>query len=170
MPRIHAELLAGDICVSKRVARLMRKAGLAGVSRRRGTRTTVRGRDGLAVPDLVDRDFTASSPNRLWVADITYIPTWAGFIYLAVVVDAWSRRVVGWSMANHPRTEIAFDALDMAIWQRRPTAVTHHSDQGCQLGLNGSSQHYLSERSLGARRALQLGSASRVSSVALCSA
>ena len=78
------------------------------------------------------RDFTADAPDRLWVADITYIPTWAGFLYLAVVLDAFSRRVVGWSMANHLRTQLVLDALDMALWQRRPDGVIHHSDQGSQ--------------------------------------
>jgi putative transposase len=80
----------------------------------------------------VERDFTASGPDRLWVADITYIPTWSGFLYLAVVVDAWSRRVVGWSMARHLRTELVLSALEMALWRRRPGNVIHHSDQGCQ--------------------------------------
>ena len=84
------------------------------------------------MPDLVERDFTADAPDRLWVADITHIPTWAGFLYLAVVLDAFSRRVVGWSMANHLRTQLVLDALDMALWQRRPDGVIHHSDQGSQ--------------------------------------
>jgi putative transposase len=84
------------------------------------------------VPDLVARDFTAHGPDQLWVADITYIPTWAGFLYLAVVLDVWSRRVVGWAMAAHLRAELVLDALDMAVTQRRPGAVIHHSDQGCQ--------------------------------------
>jgi putative transposase len=133
VPRIHAEFLAEGIRVGRgRIARLMREAGLTGVSRRRGARTTIRDRAGRAVPDLVDRQFTATEPNRLWVADITYIPTWAGFLYLSVVIDAWSRRVVGWSMANHLRTELVLDALEMALWQRRPSEVIHHSDQGCQ--------------------------------------
>ena len=112
----------------KRIARLMRRAGLRGISRRKGTRTTVRDARARAVPDLVERDFTADAPDRLWVADITYIPTWAGFLYLAVVLDAFSRRVVGWSMANHLRTQLVLDALDMALWQRRPDGVIHHSD------------------------------------------
>jgi len=81
---------------------------------------------------LVQRNFNAEGPDRLWVADISYIPTWAGFLYLAVVLDAWSRRVVGWSMANHLRTELVLDALEMSVWQRRPGDVIHHSDQGCQ--------------------------------------
>jgi putative transposase len=115
-----------------RVARLMRAAGIEGVSRRRGTRTTVRGEETRPAPDLVDRDFTATGPDQLWVADITYVPTWAGFLYLAVVLDAWSRRIVGWAMATHLRTELVLDALNMALWQRRPEAVIHHSDQGSQ--------------------------------------
>jgi len=84
------------------------------------------------IPDLVERDFSAAGPDQLWVADITYVPTWAGFLYLAVVVDAWSRRVVGWSMATHLGTELVLSALEMALWRRRPEAVIHHSDQGCQ--------------------------------------
>ena len=83
-------------------------------------------------PDLVDRDFSAASADQLWVADITYVRTGTGFLYLAVVLDAWSRRVVGWSMATHLRTELVLDALNMAIWQRRPRGVVHHSDQGSQ--------------------------------------
>jgi len=131
--RVHAELAALGVHVGrKRVARLMRAVGLAGVSRRKGTRPTIRDRDARPAPDLVDRDFTATGPDRLWVADITYIPTWAGFLYLAVVLDAWSRRVVGWAMAPHLGTELVLDALNMALTQRRPTNVIHHSDQGCQ--------------------------------------
>ena len=129
-PRVHAELVAqGHAVGRKRIARLMRRAGLRGISRRKGTRTTVRDARTRAAPDLVERDFTADAPDRLWVADITYIPTWAGFLYLAVVLDAFSRRVVGWSMANHLRTQLVLDALDMALWQRRPDGVIHHSDQ-----------------------------------------
>ena len=133
VPRIHAELVAeGRHVGRKRVARLMRAAGLAGVSRRKGTRTTRRDRDAGAAPDLVERDFSADAPDRLWVADITYVPTWVGFLYLAVVVDVFSRRVVGWAMANHLRTELVLEALNMAIWRRRPEGVIHHSDQGSQ--------------------------------------
>jgi putative transposase len=110
----------------------MRAAGLEGISRRRRGRTTRRDRDARPAPDLVERNFSAGGPDELWVADITYVPTWAGFLYLAVVLDAFSRRVVGWSMANHLRTELVLEALNMAVWQRRPEAVIHHSDQGCQ--------------------------------------
>ena len=96
-------------------------------------RTTVRDRDAAPAPDLVDRDFTAPGPDRLWVADITYLPTRAGFCYLAAVTDAWSRRVVGWSMATHLRTELVTAALDMAVVRRRPgPGLVHHSDHGTQ--------------------------------------
>ena len=133
VPRVHAELGAAGVRVGrKRVARLMRAARLEGVSRRKRIFTTRRDRDARPAPDLVARDFTAGGPDRLWVADITYIPTWAGFLYLAVVVDAWSRRVVGWAMATHLRTELVLEALNMALTQRRPAAVIHHSDQGTQ--------------------------------------
>ena len=102
-PRVHAELrAAGERHGRKRIARLMRVAGLVGASRRRGGPiTTQRDKHARPAPDLVDRDFQAAGPNQLWVADITYVPTAAGFLYLAVVVDVWSRRVVGWAMANH---------------------------------------------------------------------
>ena len=133
VPRVHAELRADDVRVGrKRVARLMKTAGLEGISRRRRTRTTRRNRDARPAPDLVERNFTVDGPDRLWVADITYVPTWAGFLYLSVVVDAFSRRVIGWAMENHLRTELVLEALDMAVWQRRPDDVIHHSDQGCQ--------------------------------------
>jgi len=131
-PRIHAELAAQGIHIGrKRVARLMRTVGLQGVSRRK-FRTTVRDETARPAPDLVDRQFTAAGPDRLWVADITYVPTWAGFLYLAVVLDAWSRRVIGWAMASHLRTELVLAALDMALAQRRQTAVIHHSAHGWQ--------------------------------------
>ena len=131
--RIYAELLDLGVHVGrKRITRLMRAMGLAGVSRRKSTITTIRDPDARPAPDLVERDFTAPGPNQLWVADITYIPTWAGFLYLAVVLDAWSRRVVGWAMATHLRTELVLEALNMAVTQRRPRNVIHHSDQGCQ--------------------------------------
>jgi putative transposase len=132
-PRVHAELAAQGIHVGrKRVARLMRAAAVQGVSRRKPLFTTTRDRTARPAPDLVQRNFTVDGPDRLWVADITYVPTGAGFLYLAVVLDAWSRRVVGWAMAPHLRTELVLAALDMAIIQRLPRAVIHHSDQGCQ--------------------------------------
>ncbi len=132
-PRVTADLVAdGERVSRKRVARLMKADDLQGVSRRRKRRTTVRNPDSHPIPDLVDRDFTADGPDRLWVADITYIPTWAGFLYLAVVLDVWSRRIVGWCMRSHLRTELVLEALDMALEQRRPSSVIHHSDQGTQ--------------------------------------
>ena len=131
-PRLHAELAARGTRVGrKRVARLMRAAGLAGVSRRKFIVTTVKG-DGRQAPDLVERNFTADAPDRLSVADITYIPTWAGFLYLAVVLDAFSRRIVGWSMATTLARQLVLDALNMALATRRPRSVIHHSDQGSQ--------------------------------------
>ena len=133
VPRMVVELDSrGHHVNPKRVARLMREAGLEGVSRRKRTRTTRRERDAQAAPDLVERDFTAQGPDALWVADITFVPTWSGFLYLAVVLDAWSRRIVGWAMASHLRTELVLAALNMALWQRRPEEVIHHSDQGSQ--------------------------------------
>lgn len=132
VPRIHADLVARNIPVGrKRVARLMRAAGLAGVSRRKFVTTTIRGKDRPA-PDLVDRAFTAEAPDILWVSDITYCPTWAGFLYLAVVLDVFSRRVVGWAMKTSLHTELVLEALNMALETRRPDAVVHHSDQGSQ--------------------------------------
>ena len=98
------------------------------MSRRRTRKTTRRAAGTQPAADLVDRDFSASGPDELWVADITYVPTQAGFLYLAVVVDAWSRRVVGWSMATHLRTSLVLDAFEMALMQRQPDGVIHHSD------------------------------------------
>ena len=132
-PRIHAELVDEGIRISsKRVARLMRNRSICGDSRRKTTITTIRDRDAKPAPDLVERRFTADGPNQLWVADITYVPTWSGFLYLAVVLDVFSRRVVGWAMADHMRKELVIGALDMAIFRRKPLAVVHHSDQGSQ--------------------------------------
>ncbi len=132
-PRVHAELKDEGVRIApKRVARLMSTAGMHGVSRRKSTFTTRRDRNARPAPDLVERDFSAAGRDQLWVADITYVPTWGGFVYLAVVMDAWSRRIVGWAMASHLRTELVVDALDMAVSQRQPRAVIHHSDQGCQ--------------------------------------
>ena len=129
-PRVHAGLMAGGCRVGrKRVARLMREAGLAGVSRRRGTHTTRVEPGHRAVPDRVERQFQADAPDRIWVADITYVPTWTGFVYLAVVLDVFSRRIVGWCMAHHLRTELVLGALNMALGQRRPYGVVHHSDR-----------------------------------------
>ena len=133
-PMIHAEL-ADDHGIRigrKRVARLMRAAGLRGATLRRYVVTTLINPGSERAVDLVDRKFYTDGPDRLWVADITYIPTWAGFLYLAMVLDVYSRRVVGWAMETHLKTELILAALDMAVTQRQPSAVIHHSDRGCQ--------------------------------------
>jgi len=132
-PRILADLVELGYEVSKkRVARLMREVAVEGVTRRKKHVTTVR--DELARPaaDLVDRDFSTTGPDQLWVADITYVPTFEGHLYLAVVLDAWSRKIVGWSMQDHLLTDLVVEAFDMAVARRSPTGVIHHSDQGCQ--------------------------------------
>jgi putative transposase len=132
-PNIHCELRESGTRVNhKRVARLMRVHGIVGVTRRKYHGTTRRDPAAQPAPDLVDRTFTAERPDQLWVADITYVPTWAGFLYLAIVLDVFSRRIVGWAMHTSLATEVVLDALNMAIGQRQPTAVIHHSDQGCQ--------------------------------------
>ena len=132
-PRIHAELAdEGTHVGRKRVERLMKAAGLKGVSRRKFVTTTVRDERARPAKDLVDRNFYAAAPNLLWVADITYVPTWTGFLYLAVVLDAFSRRIVGWAMGNNLKAQLVLDALNMAIAQRKPQDVIHHSDQGSQ--------------------------------------
>ena len=132
-PRVHAELADVGVRVGrKRVERLMRQAGLVGVSRRRHARTTIRAARVRPAADLVDRNFQVEAPNQLWVADITYVPTWTGLLFLAVVLDAFSRRVVGWAMGVDLRSQLVLDALNMALGQRRPRAVIHHSDQGSQ--------------------------------------
>ena len=116
----------------KRVARLMKAAGLKGVCKRRFVRTTVSDVRERWAPDLVDRHFTVSQPDRLWVADATFVSTWEGFLYLAIVLDTFSRRIVGWAMSTQLRTPLMLAALEMAYAQRAPRAVIHHSDHGCQ--------------------------------------
>jgi putative transposase len=140
-PRIHADLRARKRRVSrKRVARLMRVAGLAGRQPRRFRRTTVADPK-VQVADLVQRQFTAAAPDQTWFGDITYIHTWEGWLYLAVILDAYSRKVVGWAMADHLRTELATAALEMALTTRRPKpGLIHHTDRGVQAGFKGSSQ------------------------------
>ncbi len=152
-PRMRVELeVRGTKAGRHRVERMMRATGLRGVCRRKGWRTTVRDQRTRPAPDLVDRDFSATEPNRLWVADITYVPTWAGFLFLAVVLDAFSRRIVGWAMATHLRTELVLDALNMALTQRRPDEVIHHSDQGSQytsIAFGRRCRHYGVRPSMG---------------------
>lgn len=134
-PRIHAELrMQHDIRVSrKRVERLMRQAGISGLVARKRGRTTIRVPGVRVADDLVERQFRPLAPNVLWIADMTYLRTWEGWLYLAAVQDAYSRRIVGWSMADHMRAELVVDALQMGIARRRPDpGLIHHSDQGSQ--------------------------------------
>ncbi|MEV7864497.1 IS3 family transposase [Streptomyces hirsutus] len=117
------------------VERLMAELGLEGVIRGRRRRTTVPEPSAPRPPDLVDRDFTASRPDQLWVADMTYVRTWSGWAYVAFVLDVYSRMIVGWQVANHIRTELPLDALEMALWRRRikkDSGLIHHSDRGSQ--------------------------------------
>ncbi len=133
-PNIHAEL-ADDHGIRvgrKRVARLMRACGLKGATLRRYVITTQPDSQADRAIDLVRRRFYATAPDRLWVADITYIPTWSGFLYLAMVLDVFSRKIVGWAMQTHLRTELILEALQMAVTQRQPSGVIFHSDRGCQ--------------------------------------
>ena len=142
--RVTADLRLGHgVVVSrKRVQRLMRRAGLSGLVARKRGRTTIRVPGVRVADDLVERHFRPEAPDVLWVADITYLRTWEGWLYLAAVQDAYSRRIVGWSMADHMRSELVVDALQMALHRRRPApGLIHHSDQGSQPELNGSSQH-----------------------------
>src|SRR3954452_25241752 len=135
-PRVHAELVLadGERVGRKRVERLMREAGIGGLVRRRRGRTTIRVPGVRVCEDLVDRAFAAEAPNRIWVADITYLRTWQGWLYLVAVQDVYSRRIVGWSIADHMRTELVTDALEMALAQRRPApGLIWHSDQGSQF-------------------------------------
>ena len=132
--RVNAQLRdMGQTVNLKRIARLMRLARIQGVSRRRGyVVTTQRDKHAKAAPDLVRRQFTATGINQLWVADMTYVPTWAGFLYLAVVVDVYSRKVVGWAFGERMTSDLVIAALNMALHTRRPDSVIHHSDQGSQ--------------------------------------
>jgi putative transposase len=133
-PRVHAELRAlGVRCGRRRVARLMRVAGLRGCMRSKKRKTTRSDSRTAPAPDLLRREFVAAQPNKVWLADITYIPTQEGFLYLAFILDAHSRKIVGWSMDTHMKTELVLDALQMAVWRRKPSAgLVHHSDRGAQ--------------------------------------
>lgn len=133
-PRVHAELRAlGTRCGRKRVERLMRQAGLQGCMRGQRKRTTRRSGRIVPAEDLLHRSFAATEADRIWVADITYVATQEGFLHLAFILDVHSRRIVGWAMENHLRTEIVVDALRMAVWRRKPApGLVHHSDRGVQ--------------------------------------
>ena len=127
-----------------RVKRLMRVHGIQGAKRRgKPWRTTIPDPSALRSPDLVNRDFSAQGPDRLWVADFTYLRCWEGLVFFAFVIDVYSRRIVGWQFASHMRTDLVLDALRMALSRRQAGAdleLVHHSDAGSQAGLNGSSQ------------------------------
>nr|WP_245354476.1 IS3 family transposase [Brachybacterium sacelli] len=142
--RIHAELVAvGHRISRKRVWRLMRAAGLQGRHPKPWKRTTVPGEQPVPAPDLIGRDFSATGPDRKWCGDISYVKTWDGWAYLATVIDLYSRRVVGWAVADHMRTELVTDALTMALTHRRPTGgVIFHSDRGSQGEFNRWTQHH----------------------------
>lgn len=142
-PRVHAMLARRGIQVSrKRVARLMAAEGLSGLIRRRRGRTTIRVPGIATAPDLVRREWNPSEPNRLWVADITYCRTWEGWLYLAAVLDCYSRRCVGWSIRDDLRAELVTDAVAMAIARRRPQpGLVHHSDRGAQYVSLAMGEH-----------------------------
>jgi putative transposase len=156
-PRIHAELRLGrGIRVGrKRVERLMRSAQISGLVPRRHGRTTIRVPGVRVADDLVERQFRPAAPNVLWLADITYLRTWEGWLYLAAIQDAFSRRIIGWSMAEHMRAELVVDALTMAVHRRNPDpGLIHHSDQGSQYVALGFGQECAKAgiaRSMGSR-------------------
>jgi putative transposase len=137
--KVWLELNRQGVTVARcTVARLMRELGLQGVRRGRKVRTTVPGKDGQRAGDLLNRDFTAAAPDRRWVADFTYVAAWSGIVYVAFVVDIYSRAIVGWSAATHKRAKLVLDALQMALWRRdragHPAGpgLIHHSDAGSQ--------------------------------------
>ncbi len=171
-PRVHAELRLGlgIRCSRKRVERLMRQAGVVGIHRRKARGCTRRDAAAQAAQDLVNRCFDPLEPDRLWVMDVTEHPTAEGKVYLAVVLDAFSRMVVGWSIADHIRAELVVDALQMAAWRRRPVPnqTVAHSDHGSQARLKGSSQRSLVTRSVEAHRGSPPVSSSRGSCGAAC--
>jgi putative transposase len=169
--RVQAELRLGQgLQVSRRrVRRLMRQAGISGLVKVKRGRTTIRVPGVRVADDLVERKFRPSEPNVLWVADLTYLRSWEGWLYLAAVQDAYSRRIVGWAMAEHMRSELVADALEMAVHRRRPEpGLIHHSDQGAQGGFNWWTQRFAVGGIVDARRALRPVCASRVSCVACC--
>jgi putative transposase len=133
-PRVHADLVSQGLgCGRHRVARLMRQHGIRGKQRRRHRRTTVRNLADPVAPNLLLRQFHAPAPNRKWVADLSYIPTQEGDLYLATVMDLYSRKIVGWAMRDHLKTELPLAALTMALAQRQPpSGLLHHSDRGSQ--------------------------------------
>lgn len=167
--KVWAQLNREGIEVARcTVERLMRAQGLAGARRGKRIRTTISG-SGPRAADLVGRRFNPPTPDRLWVADFTYVPTWSGMVYVAFVIDAYSRRILGWRAATTMRTGLVLDALEQAVWTRSRqgcddlSGLVAHSDAGSQPGLNRSSQHRLVELSVGVRRGLRRVSSSRAS-------
>jgi putative transposase len=133
--KLHEAARRAGIDVGRdQTATIMRKAGISGVRRGKKRRTTWPDETSERPADLVDRKFTAPAPNRLWVADITYVPTWSGFAYVSFVTDAFSRSIVGWKVSSSSSAELALDALEMAIWRRKGdlSKLIHHSDRGVQ--------------------------------------
>jgi putative transposase len=171
-PRVHDELRLGEgiRCSRKRVERLMRQAGIQGIYRRKRRGCTCRDPNATPSADLGNRAFDPPEPDRLWMMDITEHPTGAGKVYLAVVLDAFSRMVIGWSIADHIRSELVVDALEMARWRRRPSKgqTIAHSDHGAQTRLNRSSQHRPVGLTVGTRRRPRRVSSSRGSCEACC--
>ena len=171
-PKVWAQLNREGHTVARcTVERLMRELGLRGVMRGKPRRTTVADTAAQRPRDLVERRFSAPAPNRLWVADLTYVRTWSGFVYVAFITDAYSRRIVGWQASRSLRSDLALHALEQALWERNRAGhsvagVVHHSDRGGQGGFNRSKQHLLVGVSVGARRGLRLVCASRGSCVA----
>lgn len=155
------------------VERLMRRDGLCGVVRGTAKRTTIADPAAERAKDLVGRDFTPVAPDRLWVADLTYVSTWSGWVYVALVVDAYARRILGWRTATTMTTGVVLDALEQALWTRdRAGADLHrlvaHSDRGSQGGINRSSQRLVVGARVGSRSSLRPASSIRASYVVWC--
>jgi putative transposase len=170
--KLWRQLLREGISVGRdRVARLMAELGLAGAVRGKTKRTTVPAELAARPGDLVQRHFTAPAPNRLWLADLTYVATWSGFAYTAFIIDAFSRRIVGWRVTTSLSVAVALDALEMAIWTRRGeqlSGLVHHSDLGVQPRFKGSSQRWSAGMRLGDGSGLRQASSIRVSCGAGC--
>ena len=169
-PRVFGDLReAGETCGKHRVARIMREHRIKALRGYKAPRH-IAGRPSLMAPNRLQRQFTVSVPDQAWVTDITYLRTWQGWLYLAVVIDLYSRKVVGWSMKPTLARELVIDALLMAMWRRKPAGeVIVHSDQGSQGGFNRSMQHRVDQRILGSHSALQSASSSPTFCVACCS-
>ena len=169
-PRVFGDLReAGETCGKHRVARIMREHRIKALRGYKAPRH-IAGRPSLVAPNRLQRQFTVSVPDQAWVTDITYLRTWQDWLYLAVVIDLYSRKVVGWSMKPTLARELVIDTLLMAMWRRKPAGeVIVHSDQGSQGGFNRSMQHRVDQRILGSHSALQSASSSPTFCVACCS-